>query len=78
MLIKCFHDDIPVLLVAVEFVMETFDWRPTKFYFWLRKNVVENLVLLMTTVTTDYWFKNGVPRWWQNMEKVKSVDVENS
>ena len=23
--IKCFHDDTPVLLTAVEFVMETFD-----------------------------------------------------
>ena len=30
---KCFHDNTPVLLVAVEFDMETFDRHPPKFPF---------------------------------------------
>ena len=38
--IKCVHHDTPFLLVAVEFVMERFDWRPRKFYFRKWKNVV--------------------------------------
>ena len=38
---KSFHDDSPVLLAAVEFVMETFDWRPPEFYFRIWKKIVD-------------------------------------
>ena len=47
---KRFHDNSPVLLAAVEFVMETFDWRPPKFYFRIWKNVFEWHMLLITAV----------------------------
>ena len=46
--IKCFHDHSPVLLAAVEFVMETFDWNvhlDLTSEIW--KNVVEGRVWLI-------------------------------
>ena len=34
---KCFHDETPAILAAGEFIMETFDWGPPKFYFEYEK-----------------------------------------
>ena len=51
--IKCFHDNSPVFLVEVEFVMEAFDWRPPKFYFEIWKARVTDNCCNLPKVT--FW-----------------------
>ena len=73
--IKCFHDDTPVFLAAVEFVMETFDWRPPKFYFRILKTWLWRVLVTHNCDCCNLWSSSKVRQKKKLKQTAKSVSV---